>query len=327
MNEWIILGTAFVLTFAATFLIVRAFAGAGRRVATSPDVAEFDEEQPLALGDLTTPLGKWSQPGDRKKKADLEQELREAGYYRPTAALEYSAVRALLVAVPIGLALVLLVSLDQALAPWVLGGGVLMALLGFSLPRTYVSYRARQRGREIERGLPVAVDLLSLCLTGGKNFLSSLERVAGDMRHSFPTLAKELRIVHKQAQMGGLDLALNNFANRTNVPEVKSLAIMLAHADRLGTDVARALLDFSANFRQTMRLRAETYANRVSFWILFPTILCLLVPGVLLFYAPLVFEASRMRQEYREDFEKSQKALQKLERLKTTGSATPGSGK
>jgi tight adherence protein C len=319
MNEWIILGAAFLLVFAATFFVVRALTGGGRKDETRLAGAGEEspnEDQPLVLGDLTQPLGQWSQASDAKKKAELEQELREAGYYRPTALLEYSAVRTLLVAVPIVVAVVLVVTLDHELAPWIIGAGVIFALLGYAAPRTYVNYRARQRGREIERGLPVAVDLLSLCLTGGQNFLTALERVAADLEFSFPIMAQELRIVHRHAQMAGLDLALQNFANRTNVPEVKSLAIMLAHVDRLGTDVATALLEFSTSFRQTIRLRAETYANRVSFWVLFPTILCLLVPGVLLFYAPLMFEISRLQQERREDFQKTQKSLQKLERPK-----------
>jgi tight adherence protein C len=323
MSDWIELGSIFLVVFTASFLVVRRLSSTGRRIDErlrgSADEAT-QEERPLILGDLTEPLGNWSLAGNGKKKAELEQELREAGYYRPTALVEYAGVRTLLIAAPLIAAVVLALTTDDEVAPWALGAGVFFALLGYSLPRAFINYRAKQRGRQIERGLPVAVDLLSLCLTGGQNFLTALARVAQDLEFAFPILAQELRIVHKHAQMAGLELALQNFANRTSVPEVKNLAVMLTHVERLGTDIAAALLEFSTNFRQSMRLRAETYANRVSFWVLFPTILCLLVPGLLLFYAPLLHEASRIRAEIREDMQKNQKSLQKLERLKTNSS-------
>ena len=110
---------------------------------------------------------------------------------------------------------------------------------------------------------------------------------------------------------------MRNFAGRTNLVEVKNLATILAHAERLGTDVAAALFEFSRGFRHSMRLRAETYANRVSFWLLFPTIFCLLLPGLVLFYAPLLHEISRIQAERREDFKKNRDRLRKLEPLKT----------
>jgi tight adherence protein C len=239
--------------------------------------------------------------------------LREAGYYRPTAVLEYSALQALLIVTPLVVSVLLVLTIvDDAGIPWVLGAGVLLALIGFSLPRVYVNFRARQRAREIERGLPVAIDLLALCLTGGQSILVAIGRVARDLEISFPTLARELRIVDKHAEMAGLEWAMQNFASRTNLTEVKNLATILAHAERLGSDVATALFEFSRSFRHSLRLRAETYANRVSFWLLFPTIFFLMLPALVMFYAPLLYEITRIQSERREDFQKSQQRLQKL---------------
>ena len=193
----------------------------------------------------------------------------------------------------------------------VLGGGMMLALLGYSIPRLYVNYRARRRASQIERGLPVAVDLLSLCLTGGQNFLTALSRVSRDLNTSYPVLAQELRIVHKHAGMVGLNMALRHFAARTSVQEVKSLTVILTHSERLGTDIATSLLEFSASFRQSLRQRAEEQANRASFWMLFPTIFCLLLPALVLFNAPLVYEFGRARKELGETARKDLKTLKK----------------
>jgi tight adherence protein C len=316
MVDWIILGCLFLSVFGVSYLVVRWLTVADQRIdkrlteGAASEGLPYDGQQ-LILGDLTVPLGKWTL-ADNGKKVDLTRELREAGYYRPTALVEYAALRAVLIGMPLFAALLLTTVVDLDLIPWVLGAGAVVAVLGYSLPRTYINYRARQRGRQIENGLPVAVDLLSLCLTGGQNLLSAVARVARDLEFSFPVLAQELRIVHKHAEMAGLELALQNFASRTNVQEAKNLSVILTHSERLGTDIASALLEFSSSYRQSMRQRAEAYANRVSFWMLFPTILCLLVPALLLFYAPLMHEFARTRRDLSEDTQKSFQKLQEI---------------
>ena len=100
---------------------------------------------------------------DNARKAELAQELRAAGYYRATVLLEYAALRVLLIATPLFAAVLATLIVDLPLVPWVLGAGAILALLGFSVPRAFINYRAWRRGLQIERGLPVAVDLLSLC--------------------------------------------------------------------------------------------------------------------------------------------------------------------
>jgi tight adherence protein C len=318
MLEWIVLSAVFLIVVASSFFLVRRMSSAreqlDRRLADGADISPFQERQ-LILGDMTAPLSRLTL-ADPSKQATLAQELREAGYYRPTALLEYSALQAVLIVTPLIISVLLVLTIvEGAWAFWVLGGGVLLALLGFSLPRLYVNFRARQRAREIERGLPVAVDLLALCLTGGQSVLVAIGRVAHDIEIASPTLSRELRIVDQHAQMAGLEWAMHHFASRTNLTEVKNLATILTHAERLGSDVATALFEFSRSFRQSLRLRAETFANRASFWLLFPTIFCLMLPALVLFYAPLMHEVSRIQSERREDFQKNQKRLQKLKPL------------
>src|SRR4051812_5857477 len=124
MSDWIFYIFVFGLVVAAAFLVFRALTGTGRQVdeRLAADGGDSPQEQPqMILGDITQPLGGWTlAAGDEKKKAALEQELREAGYYRPTALVEYAAVRTLLVAVPIVVALALALVVDIPLVPWML---------------------------------------------------------------------------------------------------------------------------------------------------------------------------------------------------------------
>jgi len=311
--EWILLGCVFLFVFGVSLVAVRRFSTDDQRIdsrlnGAGPDNSETVYQEPnLLLGDLTESLG--SMTLGAEKRVALEKELREAGYYRPKAILEYAALRTMLIATPIFGALIAATVVELEYVPYVLGGGLILALIGYSVPRIYINYVAAQRNRQIERGLPVAVDLLGLCLTGGQNILTALTRVARDLEFSFPVLAQELRIVHRHAEMVGLDMALQQLASRTNVQEVKNLAVILTHTERLGTDIATALLEFSTNYRQTLRMRAEEQANRVNFWMLFPTILCLLVPALILFYAPLYTEFSRARRDLGDNYQKGMQTL------------------
>ncbi|HZZ79960.1 MAG TPA: type II secretion system F family protein [Gemmataceae bacterium] len=310
MIDWIILGCIFLVVVGITLAIVRIATGSGRRIddrlAQAQAQPEYDDR--LLLGELTEPLATLTSPRDDKREA-LTQELREAGYYRSTALMEYAALRAMLVGFPIIVSVLLAVLVDVSMVPTVIIAGLVVAVLGYSVPRLYVNYRARERSGQIERGLPVAVDLLSLCLTGGQNLLGALGRVSRDLETSYPVLAQELRIVHKHAEMVGLEMALRHFAARTGVQEAKNLSVILTHSERLGSDIATSLLEFAGSFRQTLRQRAEAQANRASFWMLFPTILCLLLPALVLFNAPLVYEFGRAKRQINADSRKDLKAL------------------
>jgi tight adherence protein C len=137
--------------------------------------------------------------------------------------------------------------------------------------------------------------------------------VARDLDSSFPILAEELRLAHRHADMVGLDMALQHFGMRTNVQEVKNLALILTHSERLGTDIATALLEFSSSYRMSLRQRAEEHANRTSFWMLFPTLICLLLPAMVLFSAPLFHEIGRARKDVSDTFRKDMETLRKYQ--------------
>jgi tight adherence protein C len=313
MIDWILLGCLFLFIAAVAIAIFRWLSGADpridQRIASGDDDAPYEKDN-LLLGDMTEPLGTLTVPGPEKKAA-LEQELREAGYYRSTAVVEYAALRAILIGFPLVVGVLLALLVETRHMPIVVGVALVFAVLGYSVPRLFINYQARQRAMQIENGLPVAVDLLSLCLTGGQNLLTAMARVARDLDSSFPVLAAELRVVQRHAEMVGLEMALQHFGARTNVQEVKNLALILTHSERLGTDIATALLEFSASYRLSLRQRAEEHANRVSFWLLFPTLLCLLLPAMVLFSAPLFHEIGRHRREISEVYKKDMEVLKK----------------
>jgi tight adherence protein C len=244
-----------------------------------------------------TPLLAHLFPSTARGRAILTQELRAAGYYRPSALTDYLALRNFLVAFCLLAACALAFILEPRAVPAVALGGVVAALLAFSLPRIFIQVRGRNRAQEIQRGLPTAVDLLTLALTAGMNLYAALGRVAHELRFSHPVIAEEFDLTRRQAELRSLEHALEQLADRVRVPEMRNLAIILAQSERLGSDAVAVLLETSDNLRTNMRQRAETQANRASFWLLFPTVGCFLLAAALLIIGPVFLEFRRQMEE------------------------------
>jgi tight adherence protein C len=302
MTEWLELGFLFASVALGSFALLRLLVARQERLTqrlqdTDGEAASAPRPE-YVFGDLTPALAE-QVPVTASSQEELRQELREAGYYAPSAVMQYAAVRAVLVLLPLFAAAVAALMVARAQMPVVVILGVIGAGLGFSLPRAFVNYRARVRKREIERGLPVAVDLLTLGLSGGQNIFTALERVSRELRLSYPVLGSELEVVRRQAQYSSLPQALHQWSDRVRIPEVRNLVMILTQSERLGTDIAGGLLEFASNFRTTLRQRADAQANRAAFWMLFPTMFGLWIPAAIILIGPVFFEFWHRREEAR----------------------------
>lgn len=328
MFEWIILGGIFMIVTFVTFasylwILGRKSAYRQRLESLEDDDNPFaNPDDKMVLGTLTEAFAGQSPLTDSKRKA-IEQELREAGFYGPRALTEYQAIRAFLIMAPLFVAGSAALFLDGMVMINVGLAGIAFAVLGYAVPRVYLGYLARRRSRTIERGLPVAVDLLSLGLTGGQNIFNSLTRVVTELRVSNPVLADELRIVREQTEISNLEHAMMQFAGRTNIPEVRTLALVLSQSERLGTDIAQTLMEFSTNYRNTMRQRAESQANRASFWMLFPTVLCLWIPSLVILFGPVYHEFYRHGMDTKEAMQSGMNDLKNVNENIRKGRFTP----
>jgi tight adherence protein C len=279
-------------TFAGYLYLARRRQHVEQRL-RSPDEEE-DPPEPT-WGELTPALAAQI-PISAEDQGELHKELRIAGYYRPTALTEYRALRTVLVVTPLitaGVLALFTTTLGQMLIVWLAAGVV--AGLGYSLPRIFLYYRGRARQHAIERGLPTALDMLTLCLSAGLNIVLSLERVAREVRIAFPVLAYELEIVRRQAELRTLEFALGQFADRVDMPQVRNIAVILSQSQGLGTDAARVLREYADDLRIGMRQRADELANKAPFKLLFPAYLLVAGAAVLIF-SPVVLEFAAFRR-------------------------------
>lgn len=239
-------------------------------------------------------------PSTASGRQAIQQDLWMAGYSQPIAVNNFLVIRNLFTIVPIvaGLASALTAEDTRLSLDWLgldyrppLGLafaalGLIFGLLGYSIPRLVLRSLAGARRERIERGMPALLDTLALTLSSGGGLAESLRRSGESIRRGHVDLSNEVRTVSRQADLHSLDLSLKQWKNRIPISEVSSLVFLLTSTDRYGSSVTEGLHELSTNYRVTARQRAEATANRTSFYMLFPTVLCLLIAAGLMLIGP-----------------------------------------
>lgn len=245
-----------------------------------------------AYGSATPILAAFLPEGDEARR-QLARELKQAGDYAPHARENLAATRFLFMMGSMLLGGVCVLMAPRSVERVLLIGTMVMTALGWAVPSLLVKSRAKSRRTEIERAIPDMMDMLNMCVSQGLTVPDSLSRISMDLKPVYPSLAQELAIVVDQAKVGTMNEALQNFAERIDLPQVDSLASLLTQTDRMGTSVSDALTDYSDTMRESLRQRADERANQASFSLLFPTVLCLM-PAVFLFLmGPAAIELSK----------------------------------
>ncbi len=160
---------------------------------------------------------------------------------------------------------------------------------GWAIPRLYIRNKEAERTSGIEHAMP---DILNMCVSQGLTEQESFRRISGELGTVYPHLAKELDIVREQAEVGTMPHALQNFADRIDVPEVQSFTSLLIQTERMETSVSLALEEYSDNFCEAHRQLADQKANNATFKLLFPTVFCLMPAVYLFLLGPAVIELS-----------------------------------
>lgn len=214
--------------------------------------------------------GAWV-PKSPKEMGRLQRRLATAGFHGFSAVLAYAASELLLAAV--GFALVYFV-----MGPGVgLFFAIAAAVVGYMVPGFVVARRIALRKREIQNGLPDALDLLIVSLEAGLALDQSILKCSEELAIAYPALAQELQLINIETRAGKPRLeALKNFSRRTQVDDARALVAMLVQTDRFGTSVAQALRTHAEESRIKRRQRAEEKAAKLSVKLIFPLVFCLL---------------------------------------------------
>jgi tight adherence protein C len=149
-----------------------------------------------------------------------------------------------------------------------------LAVAGFFAPNLYLYQKDYERANLLTKGLPDAIDLLTISVESGLGFDAAVQQVA---RNTEGPLSEEFSRVLREMQIGsGRAEALRGMGERTNVPDVKTFVGAMVQADSFGIPIAQVLRVQSAEMRVKRRQRAEEKAQQVPVKITIPLIFCIL---------------------------------------------------
>jgi tight adherence protein C len=160
-----------------------------------------------------------------------------------------------------------------------LGLSVLFLVVGFVFPDLWLTGRVRGRQRSIFRGMPDALDLLTICVEAGLGFDSAMSKVHEKWDND---LALEFGRVIQEIRLGKLRRdALRDMSERLGVAEMTSFVAAVIQSEQLGVSMAKVLRIQSDQMRVRRRQIAEEEAHRAPIKMVFP-IAILIFPSLLI---------------------------------------------
>jgi tight adherence protein C len=211
--------------------------------------------------------------GGRNDTTAVRRFLVQAGYPDQSAVSIYWATRVAL-AVGLPIAGIVILPLLGAGSSQVLLGLLWLGTVGWIGPTFFVRSRLKARQKEVQLALPDMLDMLVVCVEAGLGLNQALVRVSDEIDHVSGVMSEHLTMVNLEMRAGTpRDEALKNFAERTGLPDIRSLVSMLVQTDRFGTSVADALRVHSETMRTKRRQRAEEAAAKTTIKLVFPLVL------------------------------------------------------
>ena len=223
------------------------------------------------------------------EQKEFRQMLRQAGIYQPQASETIYALRFVLLIAPLVIAGILAVLMDPQYTVAIVATGMAVAAFLVLVPRLYVYFRRRRQMRKIREGLADVIDMLGMCVSGGLPLSAGLEQVAQRMT-AYPECANELLLLRRQAELGGIKRALEDFTQRVNLPEASQLASLLLRNTSLGTELVGTLALQADHLRLARRQAALTEANKTPIKLLFPIMFCFAPAVLILLIAPAILQ-------------------------------------
>jgi len=293
-----------IVTLSAVFMFIALVAGWGASAALSARAPERRRLQQLAsAGGPELALGSMSLvdhvdprlrsirgilPKSPKDMNRLRKRLASAGYHSPTAMVVFRVAS-------------LLTPFVFALVTWtIFGTGAFLYIafaagIGWLLPGIVLARLIEKRKKQIQNGLPDALDLLIVCVEAGCALDQAIVKASDELEITYPALTEELRMVTTEVRAGKSRLeAFKNFAARTKVDDVQSLVALLVQTDKFGTSIAQALRTHAETSRTKRRQRAEERAAKVGVKLVFPLVLCLFPALYVVILGPAVIAFIRV---------------------------------
>ena len=180
---------------------------------------------------------------------------------------------------------VLVVGLDKIELIWILS----VAALGAVFPILRLRQKIKARQNAILKALPNVIDLLSLAVGAGLDFMVAVKKM---IERSEPNpLIEELQQVCQETNVGTTRReALRNMARRVNLPEISSFVRTLVQAEKMGTGIEEALHRQSEEALNLRFQRGEREALKAPIKMLLPLLVFILPVVLIIVGGPILLQ-------------------------------------
>ena len=210
-----------------------------------------------------------STPQEARKK--LLNELDLAGRPGNLTPEDFGAVRIVAAAVMAAVGLLLGLVLGSPLyAVLGLAGGT---VIGYFLPQLWLRQKVNDRRREIQKGLPDAMDLLVIAVDAGLGFDAALARVVEKYKNA---LSDEFAKVLREVSLGRPRLeAMDEMGRSSGVEDLHNFIQAIIQSEQFGTGIGKILRIQADEMRRKRRQRAQEKAAQATLKMMLPMVGCI----------------------------------------------------
>lgn len=170
-------------------------------------------------------------------------------------------------------------------APW--PAMAIAALVGYSLPATWLSDLIERRRRSVLKELPFCLDVMTLAVEAGLSLSSALITTAnhlpaGIFRGELERLLRDVRAGRPRAD------AMRQMADRVQSSAITNLVSAIIAVERQGANLGELLRAQAQQRRVERFLRAEKLAMQAPVKLLMPLTICIFPGTFIVLFFPIV---------------------------------------
>ncbi len=155
---------------------------------------------------------------------------------------------------------------------------VVILIIFYEIPKVWLHNLVASRKNKVKRGLPDALDMLSVCATAGLGFDQSLQKVS---EYWDSPIGREFGRVINEMEMGLTRRdALRNLSDRLDIREIASFVALILQTEQLGMSISDTLHAQADQMRIERRYKAQEQAQKAPVKMLIPMAL-LIFPALL----------------------------------------------
>ncbi len=226
-------------------------------------------------------------------RAEFEQTLSQAGW-RGSRGLGLFIGSKLLGTVL--LPLIVYFSLVGKISPMSFWSAVgISFVLGLLGPDFVLKQMRKAHLKQVEKGLPDALDMMVICAQAGLALENAIERVAIEFAAANKAVSEELAVCASELRIGAdRRTALTALGERTGLDSMKRFAATLIQTMQFGTPLTHALRVLASEMRIDMLTKYEEKAARLPVMLTLPMILFILPTIFIVVGGPAGVRVSRM---------------------------------